>query len=172
MKNISLAVAVAAVLVAGASFYLSNSKLKEQELKLLQLEKKVNEIGGQAFINDANSVANQQLQNPPLDIPNTSISFDKLEHDFGTIKQGEKVKTKFIFTNMGSENLVIQNAFGSCGCTVPSYHKEPLAPGASAELEVEFDSGGKEDEQLKTVTVEANTEPRQTILNIKANIVK
>jgi hypothetical protein len=64
--------------------------------------------------------------------------------------------------------LIIENAQGSCGCTVPSYPKEPVAPGATGEILVKFNSAGKSNAQQKTVTLTANTEPIQTILTIKA----
>ncbi len=171
MKNVLLFTSIAAICAAVGVYYVSNEKLEQQDLRLATLERKVAEVEGRVYFQDAHSVANQQLQNPPTNIPSTTISFDKMEHNFGTIKQGDKVKTKFKFTNTGNENLVIVNAIGSCGCTVPSYPREPLAPGKSAELDVEFDSNGKEGEQSKTITVEANTEPKQTVLTIKSNIL-
>jgi uncharacterized cupredoxin-like copper-binding protein len=98
----------------------------------------------------------------------TSIQFEKTEHDFGKLKQGDEAEYKFKFTNTGKEPLIIENATGSCGCTVPSYPKEPVAPGASGEIMVKFNSAGKSNAQQKTVTLTANTEPIQTILTIKA----
>ncbi len=98
----------------------------------------------------------------------TSIQFEKTEHDFGKIKQGDEAEYKFKFTNTGKEPLIIENAQGSCGCTVPSYPKEPVAPGASGEILVKFNSAGKSNAQQKTVTLTANTEPIQTVLTIKA----
>ncbi|MCS6819707.1 MAG: DUF1573 domain-containing protein [Chitinophagales bacterium] len=170
MRNAAIILSIAAVLFSSYLLVRLQQLSKDYELKFLSLEKKINELGSQSFLQNANSVQNQQLQQPPSTQPLTSIAFDRTEHNFGTINQGQKVKTKFRFTNTGKENLVIQNAIGSCGCTVPSYPKEPVAPGKSAELEVEFDSSGKEGEQTKTVTVEANTEPKQIILTIRANI--
>lgn len=98
----------------------------------------------------------------------TTIQFTETEHDFGKLKQGDEVEHKFKFTNTGSEPLVIENAKGSCGCTVPSYPKEPIAPGGTGEILVKFNSAGKSNQQQKTVTLTANTEPLQTILTIKA----
>ena len=67
------------------------------------------------------------------------MTFDKLSHDFGTINEGEVVETVFTFTNTGSSDLIILNARGSCGCTVPDYPKDqPIAPGDSAEVTVKF----------------------------------
>ncbi len=98
----------------------------------------------------------------------TTIQFEKTEHDFGKIKQGDEAEYKFKFTNTGKEPLIIENAQGSCGCTVPSYPKEPVAPGATGEILVKFNSAGKSNAQQKTVTLTANTEPIQTVLTIKA----
>ena len=56
------------------------------------------------------------------------MTFDKVMHDFGTITEGERVQTVFSFTNTGKSDLVIVDARGSCGCTVPSYPKNtPIA---------------------------------------------
>ena len=69
--------------------------------------------------------------------PTTTIEFKETTFEFGEIEQGEKVSYAYKFTNTGSEPLVIKNAKGSCGCTVPKWPKEPIAPGESGELLVE-----------------------------------
>lgn len=114
--------------------------------------------------NPANSSAAQAAQSRAK----TTIQFVETVHDFGNLKQGDVAETTFKFTNTGKEPLVIENAQGSCGCTVPEYPKEPVAPGASGEIKVKFNSAGKSNAQQKTVTLTANTEPIQTILTIKA----
>ena len=69
------------------------------------------------------------------------ITFDRIFHDFGTIKEGEIAKTVFSFTNTGENDLYIVDAIGSCGCTVPKYPKNiAIKPGESGEIEVNFDS--------------------------------
>ena len=100
--------------------------------------------------------------------PPTTLKFDRMEHDFGKVEENTKNTTMFTFTNTGNEPLVIENAKGSCGCTVPKWPKEPIAPGASAEMEVTFDSGKKKGPQNKKVTGTANTVPKTTQLTIKA----
>ena len=72
-----------------------------------------------------------------------AFSFEKEEHDFGILIDGEKVTYSFQFTNSGDAPLIISNAKGSCGCTVPNYPKEPIAPGATASIDVTFDSKGR-----------------------------
>ncbi len=103
-------------------------------------------------------------------LPKTTIKFNEMEHDFGKIKQGDKVKYSFKFKNNGKEPLIINSAKGSCGCTVPSYPKEPVAPGAEGVIDVEFNSAGKSGAQTKTVTLNANTDPNPTRLTIKAEV--
>lgn len=104
--------------------------------------------------------------------PTTTMSFDNLEHDYGTITSGEKVQYAYVFKNTGSEPLIISNAKGSCGCTVPEWPKEPIAPGASSEILVQFDSSNKSGNQSKRVTLTSNTNPAQTFLTIKGVVNK
>jgi hypothetical protein len=101
----------------------------------------------------------------------TKINFEKMEHNFGNVKEGNEVMTTFKFKNTGDKPLIISNAQGSCGCTVPDYPKEPVAPGASAEIKVKFNSKGKKGQETKFVTLTANTDPAETRLTIKANVI-
>lgn len=98
------------------------------------------------------------------------IKFDSMEHDFGTIKSGEKVEHIYKFTNEGTADLVVSNVKASCGCTVPSYTETPVKPGGSGEIKVKFDSTGKSGNQSKQVTVTLNTEKGTEVLNFKANV--
>lgn len=120
---------------------------------------------------DGGQAAQPQTPKPAVPQgPPTNIAFPKLQHDFGTIKQDTKNKHVFKFTNSGTEPLIIQDAKGSCGCTVPKYPREPIAPGAMGEIEVEYSPGKQKGNQSKTVTITANTTPAQTVLQIKANV--
>ena len=98
------------------------------------------------------------------------IKFDKTEHDFGTIKDGDKPETVFKITNEGEADLIIINAQGSCGCTVPEWPKEPIKPGASADMKVTFDSSNKPGQQQKTVTLTTNTKEGTEKITSKANV--
>ena len=95
------------------------------------------------------------------------ITFEETEFDFGTLDNGTKVEHIFKFTNTGEAPLVIVGAKSSCGCTVPSYPKEPVAPGAEGELLVKFNGTGK-NQVSKTVTITANTEAGKETIKIKA----
>jgi len=104
--------------------------------------------------------------------PLTSLKFTDTEFDFGTITSGEKVEHVYKFTNTGSEPLIISDAKGSCGCTVPEWPKEPIAPGATNEILVRFDSSNKSGAQSKRVTLTTNTDPAQNFLTIKGQVNK
>jgi hypothetical protein len=90
--------------------------------------------------------------------------------DFGTIQQGDTPEFSFTFKNTGNEPMIISNAKGSCGCTVPQWPKEPIAPGATGEISVKFSSKGKKGSQNKTVTLTANTTPPNTKLRVTGQI--
>jgi hypothetical protein len=100
------------------------------------------------------------------------IRFEKTKHDLGRILQGEKVGYNFIFTNVGDASLVILDASASCGCTVPKYSKEPIAPGDKGSVEVVFDSSGRMGQQSKTVTLKTNGKVQVVYLTIKADIIR
>jgi hypothetical protein len=108
----------------------------------------------------AEKVAEQSKQFP-------EIKFEETTHDFGEIKQNVKVETSFVFKNTGKVPLVISNASSSCGCTVPEYPKEAIAPGEKGEIKVEYNGSGK-DAITKTVTLTTNTEKGTETLTIKA----
>lgn len=91
-------------------------------------------------------------------MPKTQITFDNTKHDFGTITEGEVVKYAYHFKNAGPNPLLISNAVASCGCTVPSYPKEPIPPGGEGEIVVEFNSTNRPGIQNKNVLVYSNAQ--------------
>lgn len=120
---------------------------------------------------NANAPTDKASQVPEVfDGPLTVMNFGQPNYDFGNVPQDSDHKHVFTFTNTGKEPLVIESAKGSCGCTVPKYPKEPIAPGATGEIEVVYKPGKQKDRQTKTVTITANTEPRNTTLTITANV--
>ena len=91
--------------------------------------------------------------------------------DYGTINQNADGKREFVFTNNGNAPLVITNAQGSCGCTVPSSPKEPIAPGAKGVIGVKYDTN-RVGPFTKTVTISSNAAGQPTkVLTIKGNVV-
>ena len=97
--------------------------------------------------------------------------FDNNEHDFGQANEGDTLRHIFTFKNTGKGPLVISSAESSCGCTIPYYPKEPVLPGESGEVKVEFNTKGKTGAHVKEVVLFANTQPNKQIVKIKADIV-
>jgi len=102
--------------------------------------------------------------------PKTTLEFKETEHDWGELIDGDKAQHTFEFTNTGSNPLIISSAKGSCGCTVPKWPKEPIAPGETGKIDVEFASKNKKGKQTKTVTITANTEPAKTFLKVSSTV--
>lgn len=103
--------------------------------------------------------------------PPAQARFEVMEHDFGQVPQGSENPHVFTFKNTSDVPLIISNAIGSCGCTVPFYAKDPIPPGAESEIHVVYKPGKQQGHQSKTVTITANTEPRETILRIQAEVL-
>jgi len=98
------------------------------------------------------------------------FKFETETYDFGSIKDGESVTYDFKFTNSGKSDLLISSASASCGCTVPDYPKEAIAPGKKGAIKVTFNSKGKTGMQHKTVTIIANTVPNSKVLTITGEV--
>ena len=99
----------------------------------------------------------------------TSISFDKMVHDYGNVKPDSDNATYFTINNTGKKPLIIENVEASCGCTTPEKPKKPILPGKSDRMKVSFHpKPGQVGEIDKKVTVTSNTEPMLTVLTIKS----
>jgi len=98
------------------------------------------------------------------------IEFDKEVHDFGNMKQHGDATCEFEFSNTGTEPLIISNAKGSCGCTVPQWPKEPIMPGQTSAIKVRYDSK-RIGPINKSVTITSNASNSPTkVIRIKGNI--
>lgn len=116
------------------------------------------------------------LVNNPRSATETSdkqavITFDKEEHDFGSLLQGEVVTYSFHFTNSGNAPLIISGVGSSCGCTVGDYPREPIAPGKTGDIKVTYNSSGHHGFQSRVLTVMSNTNPAKTVLRIKGKVL-
>ncbi len=103
--------------------------------------------------------------------PITTIEFEEPNHEFGQITQGEKVEHTFTFTNTGDAPLIISNAKGSCGCTVPQWPREVVPVGESGSIKVVFNSRGKKGKRNQKVTITANTNPPQTFIALRGEVL-
>ncbi len=101
-------------------------------------------------------IAQNEAADPYEGMDGARVTFYMDRADLGDIKQGEKVTHIFKFRNSGNQPLIIENVLTTCGCTVPEWPKEPLAPGAEGLLKVVFDSTGKIGRQNKTITMRSN----------------
>ncbi len=117
----------------------------------------------------APSVQDAPAANVPAG-PTTTVSFEETTFDFGTINEGEKVQHTYKFTNTGNEPLILSDAKGSCGCTVPSWPREPIAPGETNEITVEFNSKNKSGKKNQKVTITANTNPPQSFIYLTGTV--
>ena len=116
------------------------------------------------------NVESAKKRDVAINAGSASISFDKKEYNFGTVKEGEIVKTTFMVTNTGKNDLVITNAQASCGCTVPNWPKKPIAPGKTGEIQVSFNTSGKPNRQSKSITLTTNTEKGREVLKISGMV--
>ena len=99
-----------------------------------------------------------------------SVSFENPVYDFGTVNEGEIIETTFKLTNSGKTDLVITDAQVTCGCTVPVWPKKPIKPGESEEIQVRFNTNGKQNRQQKNITLITNTESGREILTLKGMV--
>ncbi len=99
------------------------------------------------------------------------MTFEKTNHDFGTIHEKDVVKTIFKFKNTGDVPLIISNMKASCGCTVANYSKEPIQPGGTGQFTVTFNSAHKPHKQHKRITITCNTKKHKEFVNITANVI-
>jgi hypothetical protein len=105
----------------------------------------------------------------PVD-PNAAVmSFETLDHDFGTFDQDGNGTYFFLFTNTGKEPLVIKEAHGSCGCTVPKWPHNPVGPGQKDTIKVTYDTH-RVGPFHKTVTITSNAKVSPVVLTINGKV--
>lgn len=145
---------------------------KAAEKRIAELESRLAQLEGnkgtttQAAAPTTVAPAADEKPDGPLPV----LEFETTDHDFGTIKEGQKVSYTYKFKNTGQSPLIIQSAQPSCGCTVPEWSKEPVPVGGTGYVKADFDSNGKPNVQNKTITVTANTWPKTTTLRFKAMV--
>jgi Protein of unknown function (DUF1573) len=140
----------------------AEKRIAELESRLAQIE------SSKAATNPATIPTPVPEEKPEGPLP--VVEFEKADHDFGKVAEGQKVAFKYMFKNTGQAPLIIQNAQPSCGCTVPDWTKEPVPVGGTGFVRAEFDTSGKSGAQTKSITVTANTWPKVTTLHFKADV--
>ena len=104
-------------------------------------------------------------------VPGPAITFEELVYDFGDITQGDVVEHIFKFDNTGDAPLIITDVQRTCGCTAPSWPREPVMPGMTKELTVRFNSAGKMGRQIKVITVVSNAVGSKNQVKIVTNVL-
>jgi len=117
----------------------------------------------------AQKEANDQNAKTPETNEGPVMTFETMEINYGEIEQSSDPLRIFKFTNTGTEPLIIKNAKGSCGCTVPSYPKNAILPGEAAEIEVRYDTK-RLGPFTKTVTLTTNEKTEKHVLKIKGKV--
>ncbi len=127
------------------------------------------------------TTSNAQETSKKLKPKNTKIASTKVNGagmvfvtetiDYGTIAANSDGRREFVFTNNGNKPLIITNAQGSCGCTVPTYPKQPIAPGAKGVIGVQYDTKRAGQAFTKTITLTTNAVTPTKILTIKGNVL-
>ncbi|MEC7646507.1 MAG: DUF1573 domain-containing protein [Bacteroidota bacterium] len=102
-------------------------------------------------------------------IADATIDFESKVVDYGVLENKADGARKFVFKNNGTEPLIIKNAKGSCGCTVPTWPREPIAPGATGEIGVNYDTK-RVGVFTKTITLTTNADKKPVILTIKGEV--
>jgi hypothetical protein len=126
---------------------------------------------GMSLDNNTQNANNSAPADVKVQNPNApTITFDSEVIDYGTIEQGADGVREFKFVNNGKEPLIISNAKGSCGCTVPTWPKEPIKPGESSIIKVKYDT-----KRLgainKSVTITSNAAEPRVVIRIKGKII-
>lgn len=108
--------------------------------------------------------------NKPVVGTQAEITFEKLEHDYGQVPRNGNGETTFTYKNTGKTPLILSNVRSSCGCTVPSWSREPLMPGQSGSIRVKYNTANAGPIN-KSVTVESNASNNRVILKIKGTVL-
>lgn len=154
-----------------ASFVACRDKAAEKRIAELESRLKTLESGNNPTSSSATPVPAVQPaaeEKPAGPLP--TLEFEAMEQDLGTVSEGQKVPIMYKFKNTGSAPLIIQNAQPSCGCTDPDWTRDPVPVGGTGFVKAAFDTKGKAGPNTKTITVTANTWPKQVTLKFKANV--
>ncbi len=98
------------------------------------------------------------------------FKFTEETHDFGEVPEGPLAEYDFEFKNVGKEPIIIQEAHGSCGCTVPKWPQEPILPGKKGVIHVAYTSAGRPGPINKDVTINSNAQQSPMVLHIRGNV--
>ena len=100
------------------------------------------------------------------------IKFNKTIHDYGSVKEEVEVAVSdFEFTNIGKSPVIIQRVIASCGCTAPTYTREPVLPGKKGEVKVAYHTTHRPGNFRKSIRVYTNVPDTVYTLTVKGNVI-
>ena len=118
--------------------------------------------------------SSKQVINPQstaLSDPDAGVfKFKEETHDYGEVQEGPLAEYDFEFKNTGNKAIVIQDAHGSCGCTVPTWPHEPILPGQKAVIHVAYSTNGRPGPIMKDITINSNAQQSPMVLHIKGTV--
>jgi len=105
--------------------------------------------------------------------PNAAkLIFKEESYNFTEIPEGPQVTHEFKFSNTGKEPLILSNVRASCGCTTPSWPKEPILPGKDGTILVTYNTQGRPGAFNKTITITSNADESNKVISIKGEVIK
>lgn len=135
----------------------------------------INKFSPDSSLQDDPGRADLQTHNELLDsvarLPKTQINFEESRFNFGKIKEGESVSHTYTFINTGNHPLIISDAIPSCGCTIPSFSKKPVAPGEKGHIEVAFHSANQKGNVHKNIIVVSNAAQDRVAISFDAEVM-
>jgi hypothetical protein len=100
----------------------------------------------------------------------TTAEFSETSYEFGKVKEGDTVMHKFVLKNTGDEPLMIYKSRGSCDCIKAYYSEKPILPGAAADIKVYFKTIGRKGRQVRSVSINTNTDPSEATLTLTGEV--
>ena len=114
--------------------------------------------------------AGQPAVAPAPDPDAGEFKFKEETHDYGEVPEGPLAECDFEFKNVGKKPIVISEAHGSCGCTVPNWPKDPILPGKKGVIHVSYNTQGRQGPIMKDVTINSNAKQSPMVLHIRGNV--
>ncbi|MEM1326852.1 MAG: DUF1573 domain-containing protein [Bacteroidota bacterium] len=134
--------------------------------------KSIQEIRSEDLGSNAAIIRSPISANAPIDSVNVAkMKFEETDYEFGIVEAGAVITHEFAFTNTGKVPLLINDVRSTCGCTIPEWPEELIAPGESSSIQVRFNTTNMRNQQKKPVTITANTYPAKTKLYLTGIVI-
>ncbi len=128
-----------------------------------------------SFAQHATPATETKKDDKPIVLVNPNapvVNFKEETYNFGEVSEGPQVTHEFKFTNDGKEPLILSNVKASCGCTTPSWPKDPILPGKEATILVTYNTQGRPGNFNKSITITSNASNSSKVIYIKGEVVK